>query len=144
MSRFRRESDPLGLVSFGGLLIVAAIVIINFPNVLSDIVVWFRSWEVGGPKMITLNLIWPLIWFLAGNGISYLVLSGVRAVTWIGHRKIVSDAFGGVYLILASFIFREYAAGLIPLTILLPSLIIALGAMILIGSIVSYIVNRKL
>jgi len=144
MARFRRESDTLGLVSFGVFLIIAALVIINFPDIFSDVVLWFRSWEVGGPNMIPVNLIWPLIWFLAGNGIWSLALSGIRAVTGISRRKIISDAFGGMYLIVASFLFREYAVNLISLTILLPGLVVALGAMILLGAATSYMLHGRL
>ena len=140
----KREDDPLGLISVGVTLIIIATVFILHPGIFSEIIAWFEGWGVAGPTMIPEPLIKPLIWFLSAQGVWGLVLAVLRVTSGINRRGSISDAFGGVFLLTAAYLFREYVSGLMPLTVLLPALAIALGSVVLLASATSYMLHDRL
>lgn len=140
----RREGDPLGFVNVGVVLIIMAALFILYPGIFSEIIAWLEGWRGVGTTMIPDPLIEPLIWFLSAQGVWSFVLSVIRVVSGINRRSSISDAFGGAFLLTAAFLFREYISGLIPLTVLLPTLVIALGVFVLISSATSYMLYYRL
>ena len=140
----KKEGDPLGVVSVGVALIIMATVFILYPGIFSEFIAWLEGWGKAGPTMIPQPLINPLIWFLSAQGVWSLVLAVVRVISGINRRSSISDAFGGVFLLTAAFLFREYVSGLMPLTILLPALVIALGTVVLLASATSYTLHDRL
>lgn len=142
-TRVRREGDPLGIVSFGVFLIIVAIDFIIYPEIPSDVITWLRSWKTG-PTMLPDSLVWPLIWFLTATGIWSLVQAAIRIVSRIRMRNSISDAFSGMFMLTAAFLFKEYASRLISLNVLLSGLVISLGALILLGSGTAYLLHDKL
>ena len=140
----KKEEDPLGLVSVGITLIIMATVFILYPGIFPEFIAWLEGGGEAGPIMIPAPLINPLIWFFLAQGVWSLVLAVVRVISGINRRSSISDAFGGVFLLTAAFLFREYVSGLMPLTVLLPSLAIALGSVVLLASAVSYMLHGRL
>gem|GEM_PF-216091 len=142
--RPRRGGDPLSGVNVGVVLIIIATSFILHPGIFSETIAWLEGWGEAGPTMIPSPLIGPLFWLLSALGVWNLVLAGIRVASGINRRESISDAFGGALLLTVAFLFREYASGLISLAILLPALVIAIGAAVLLGSAVSYLLHGRL
>lgn len=142
--RPRGEGDPLGWVNVGVILIIVAAVFILHPGIFSEAIAWLEGWGEAGPTMIPETLITPLIWFLSAQGAWSLVLAAIRLTSGVNRRDSVSAAFGGVFLLTAAFLLREYVSGLMPLNVLLPALVIALGAAVLLTSTASYVLHDRL
>ncbi|MGQ9680309.1 MAG: hypothetical protein ACUVV4_06035 [Candidatus Bathyarchaeia archaeon] len=132
------DKDPLDLLGFGVFIVTVSLIIMNFPNLFSELFSWLRRLEFGKVIIIPNSLLWPLIWMLIGGGLWNLVSCGIRLLTNINRRKSVSDGSRGLFLIIASFFFREYSYGLMPFTTLVSSLLISLGILIVLASLVSY------
>lgn len=143
LARERRRGDPLGLAGFGVFLIIVATVVLMYPDVFSNIVAWFRTWSAG-PTMIPISLVWPLAWFLAASGVWGLIVAAIRIVGIFSPRNGVSDAFGGIFMLVVAFLLREYAMNLISVNVLWPSIVIALGGLVLLGSATSYVLHGRL
>ncbi|RLI10422.1 hypothetical protein DRO42_01305 [Candidatus Bathyarchaeota archaeon] len=140
----RKRDDPLGGVSAGVILIILASVFILHPGIPSEVLTWLRGWEKAGPAMIPTPLIQPLIWLLSALGVWSLALAVIRVVSGVNRREGVSDAFGGAFMLTAAFLLKEYVSRLMPLTVLLPLLVIALGVFIFLSSAVSYLMHDRL
>lgn len=140
----RREGDPLGWVNVGVILIILASVFLLHQDIFSETLIWLRGWGEAGPTMIPETLIRPLIWLLSYLGVWSLILSAIRLVSGVNRREGISNAFGGTFLLTAAFLFKEYVSRLMPLTVLLPSLIIALGVAVFLSSAISYVVHDRL
>lgn len=132
------DKDPLGLLGFGVFIVTVSLIIMNFPNSFSELFSWLRRLEFGKVVIIPNSLLWPLIWMLIGGGLWNLVSCGIRLLVNINRRKSISDGFRGLFLITASFFFREYSYSLISFTTLVSSLLISLGTLIVLASLVSY------
>lgn len=140
----RREGgDPLGTVSFGVVIIIVAAVLLLYPNVFSQVIVWFEGWGRAGPTMLSNDLIQPLTWFLSVVGVWGLALAALRIVSKVNRRGSISDAFGGCFFLAAAYLLRLYASGVVRLSILLPAFVIAFGSLILLGSLVTYFIYGR-
>lgn len=144
VARRREGDDPLSGVSVGVTLILIAAFFILHPGIFSETIAWLEGWGEAGPTMMPETLIRPLIWFLSAQGVWGLVLAVIRVISGINRRDSISDAFGGVFLLTASFLLLEYVSGLMRLTVLLPVLVVALGAVVLLGSAASYMLYDRL
>jgi len=141
--RPREKGDPLGLVNIGITLIIVAAVFIIHPYIFSETFTWLQGWGDAGPTMMPIPLIEPLMWFLSAQGVWSLVVAVIRIASGIRRRNSISDAFSGAFLLMAAYLLREYISGLMPLTILLPALVISLGATILLTSATSYLIYER-
>jgi len=138
------EVDFLGGISAGVVLIIIAAFFLLHRGVFPDVVAWLRGWGASGPTMIPESLLPPLIWFLTVVGVWSLVLAFIRMVSGLGRKSSVSDAFSGMFMLSAAYMLRMYASGLIQLSVLLPGLVVALGATVFLGSALSYVLYGRL
>jgi len=143
-SRPRKRGDPLGGVNVGVILIIIAVFFILHRGIFSGIVTWLEGLGEAGPTMIPGPLIHPLVWFLSAMGVWSLVLAIIRFASGINRGNGISDAFSGAFLLTAAFLFRRYASGLMGLNVLLPALVIALGAAVLLASATFYLLYDRL
>ena len=145
-SSFRRmeEHDYFGGVNAGVILIILAVFFIMHRGVFSDFIAWISGWGVSGPTMIPDSLIPPVIWFLSAVGGWSLIMAFIRIISGVNRRNAISDAFGAAFMLAASYLFQRYNSNLIPLKILLPSLVVTLGATIFLGSALYYILHDRL
>ena len=140
----RERGDPLGLVNAGVILITIASAFLLYPGILSEFIKWVEGWSVGGPTMVPNSLLDPVIWFFSVLGGWSLVMALIRLISGINRRSSISDAYGGVFMLSVAFFVREYSHGLMTLTVLLPVLVIALGAFVLLSSATSYMLYERL
>ena len=143
IQRPKEREDPLGWVNVGVTVIIIASVFILHPDIFPEIITWIEGWREIGPTMIPNMLMEPLIWFFSILGVWSLTMAVIRIASGIHIRKSVSDAFGGVFLLTVAFLFREYNARLMPLTVLLPVLVIAFGVFVLVSSAASYLLHDR-
>lgn len=140
----RERGDPLGLVNAGVILIAIASAFLLYPGIPSEFLKWVEGWSVMGPTMVPSSLLDPVIWFFSVMGGWSLVMALIRLVSGINRLGSISDAYGGVFMLSMAFFVREYSHGLMPLKVLFPVLVIALGAFILLSSATSYLLYERL
>jgi len=139
----RKRGDPLGLVNAGVILITIASVFILYPGIFSEFITWVEGWSVSGPTMIPNALLDPVIWFFSVLGGWSLVMALIRLVSGINRQSSVSDAYGGGFMLTVAFFVREYSHGLMPLKVLLPVFVIALGAFVFLSSATYYLLYDR-
>lgn len=134
------RGDLLEKVRFGVLLIILASTLILFPETPSELLLWLNSWRVG-PAILPRTIICPLIYLLTLTGIWNFLKAGLRLWTKINPQRGVMDSINGILILVVTFLLREYSERLIPITALIPSIIICLGLTIIIRSAASYILE---
>lgn len=132
--------DLLEKVRFGVLLIILASTLILFPETPSELLLWLNSWRVG-PAILPRTIICPLIYLLTLTGIWNFLKAGLRLWAKINPQRGVMDSINGILILVVTFLLREYSERLIPITALVPSIIICLGLTIIIRSAASYILE---
>lgn len=132
--------DLLEKVRFGVLLIILASTLILFPETPSELLLWLNSWRVG-PAILPRTIICPLIYLLTLTGIWNFLKAGLRLWAKINPQRGVMDSINGILILVVTFLLREYSERLIPITALIPSIIICLGLTIIIRSAASYILE---
>jgi hypothetical protein len=139
-SRSELESR-LSAVSFGVFLVIIAVTWIYHPRILSEIIAYFRSFErIGHPVPPPPILIKPVVFFVYLLGAWLLVLAGIRAVAHT--RGVTNDVSAGAFFIFCGYLLGLYMQGAITIGTLLPSIIILVGAIIVINGIVGILQRR--
>jgi len=135
----------LGLVSFGVLLILLAVTWIRYPTLGNQFIDYFQSFaQYGRPVMLPVKLCEPIIFFLGFLGFWNLILAGLRTLTRRGPRGAVSDVVTGLGLLYVAFILLEYTRGAITASLVLPVIVIGLGALIILAVFLRFLIPKKL
>lgn len=134
--------DPLDRAGFGALLIILSSVLLLYPETPSELLFWLYSWR-DGPAMLPRSITWPLISLLTLVGIWNLLKAGVRLWMGINPKRGVMESLNGSFLLVVAFLLREYAERLMPITALIPSIIMVIGCIIIIRSTVLSILEGR-
>jgi drug/metabolite transporter (DMT)-like permease len=137
--------DYTGLVSFGIFLVIIGIVFIANPNVISN----FSSWTEQMTKAKSLlrppqDLIYSAALFFGLIGLSDFFLAGVRYVSHRTRRRVLSNMFSGVALILFSYLIYLYGRHDVTWPVAFATEIVACGLLIILYSTLRYLFPRKL
>jgi hypothetical protein len=138
-----RERDYLGLVSFGFLLLTLGIVFTLNPNVIED----FRLWvELMSTSHILVRppegLIFSAMYFFGIVGVFNFAMAGIRLATNDIKRRVLSDIFSGIALILFAYLINLYGGHFLTWEMVIGLEAIACGLLVTVYSIVRYSFRR--
>ena len=136
-SRYRmRRYDPLGAVSFGVFIIIIAVMQLSNPELTSEIVDYFKSFEiVGHPIPPTPSILYHVANFCLYFGIWLILLGALRISFMIAVWRVPSNIAEGIFFIVFNYLIIDTLRTNRDVGILLPLLIIGLGIAIIAGAI---------
>jgi hypothetical protein len=139
----RRDTDWLGLVSFGFFIIIVGIVIVVNPDVFSNIRSWIdqltnqRAW-IRPPQ----GLINSATLFFALIGLDSFLMAGIRFVVDKDSRRSLSEVLSGVAFVLLAYLLNLYSSYVLRLRIGLAIEIVVCGSLVIIYVVARYILPR--
>ena len=136
----RHGPDYLDGIGFGVFLIAAAWTFLQFPLVFDDLLFWMRTWR-NGLTMLPMVLIEPLVLFFIIMG-SWGIIEGAIRITSGRIAKGIGNIVSGLGSLALAYLFRSYGNGIIAETAIIPSLVIIIGASVVLSSIFNSIIDR--
>jgi hypothetical protein len=138
-----RERDYLGLVSLGFFLLTLGIVFTLNLNIIEE----FRSWvELMSISHMLVrpspDLINSATYFFGIIGVFNFAMAGIRLASNDIKRRVLSDAFSGIALILFAYLINLYGGYFITWEMVLGLEAIACGLLVTVYSIVRYSFRR--
>lgn len=134
--QIKKESDPLGLVSLGALLILVAFTWFYYPAASPQIQPFIQDLMVNYlPKGMYVELYVAFTFFAYFYGGWLLILAGIRAALKQELTRILGSASGGGAFVGFGYILNEYSHSIIAGNQLLLQVIIVLGIVLMINSV---------
>lgn len=145
VARMRRQTDILGAVSAGAILIILAVTYLTYPIDWSVIQSYLENMGRMGryirPPAILFD---PAILFFSLIAIWSIALSGLRVLLERNLRRAISDLGGGLFSFLIAFLLTSYRDDMITERSVLALLIIGIGAIVILNALVSPFIRRHL
>jgi uncharacterized RDD family membrane protein YckC len=134
--------DIIGGVGFGVFLIVAAVILTQFPNIPGDFLNWVTT--IRGPQDIVppISLLRPFVWFILSMGIWSFLAGALKIAMGRVMKSSIRDIFGGFSSLAVAYLVREYIDGGLPERTLWPLIIIILGLSVLLTAITNMIIEK--
>ena len=140
----RGESELLGRISVGVILVIIAIAYMQYPLKPSTFIDYLHDMVDLGtfikPPLIFFDL---AIFFFYALGVWNLVLSGLRIVFQWNVRKALSDLSGGLFAFLSAFILDNYAVDLFTRWTALGYFIAGIGCLIVVRELIGLAIPMK-
>lgn len=138
-----RRYDPLGAVSFGVFIIIIAVMQLSNPTLTSEIVDYFKSFEIVGHQVPpTPSILYHVADFCLYFGIWLILLGALRVSFRIAVWRVPSNIAEGIFFIVFNYVIIGTLKTNKDVGILLPLLIIGLGIAIIAGAIGQSIIRQ--
>jgi len=135
----REQSDYLGLLSAGVILIILALTYLRYPINLSLILSYLESLGArGGFVKPPLALLDPVIFFFYFVGAWTLVLSALRIVLQRDVKRAAGDVAGALFSFFFAFLLTNYANNVLRGQAVLAYLIVAIGLLVVVNAVVHF------
>jgi len=144
-NRYRnRRHDPLGVVSFGVFIIILAVMQLSNPELTSEIVDYFKSFEFasGGIILPPSGILYHVADFCFYFGIWLIILGALRVSFRIAEWRTPSNIAEGIFFIVFNYLIIDTLRTNENVEILLPFFIIGIGIAIIAGAIGQALIHQ--
>jgi hypothetical protein len=132
-----RQADLTGLISFGIFLLIIGIIFVTNPNIGSQLNTWVTKMQnaqmLSRPPQEIIN---SSVLFFALVGLSELLVSGIRSLTYQRKWRALRTAFSGIALITFSYLIYLYGRRVLGWQIALAYEILVIGLLVILYAIV--------
>ena len=135
----REETDFLGVLTVGVILIILAMTYLRYPGVISAFDSYMRS--LGGARGFVKPpriLIEPWVFFFEAIALWTFILAVLRIVLQRSLRRAVGDAVGALFSLFVAFLLTNYADAAYSGRIVLAYFVIGVGLIVVVNALTSF------
>jgi len=137
--QIKRESDPLGLSSFGALLIVAAVTWYYYPSIFSEANSFVQDTVNHYMLLPNHRLFYQAVGFSAYTfGLWFFFLACVRLALKQGIDRFLGTISGGMFMVGCGYVLSGYSSGTVTWSMAVVLFMIVLAATIMINCVKWY------
>ncbi|HML02547.1 MAG TPA: zinc ribbon domain-containing protein [Candidatus Bathyarchaeia archaeon] len=132
-----RHTDLTGLISFGIFLLIIGVIFVTNPNIGAQLNTWATKMQ--NTQMLSRppqEIISSAVLFFAVIGLSELLISGIRSLTYKRRWRALRTAFSGIALITFSYLIYLYGKRVLGWQIALAYEILVIGLLVILYAIV--------